>query len=200
MPYRSVIIFLPLLAAALLLSGCAGMKTAKPTASGFQKPEVSLASFYVPQFDGFWYYAESVEPTMGQAGNHGAPLPMSFLFRVDNPNPYPVRMDNLKYTVSFEGFSLKTVNNNDDYWIPAKGTDHIRSTTMITVRSAILSLKVASGFKLKERGWTAPEALERWWTRIPMLEVPVRVEEGRASFRADGVSEVATFEGIYPED
>ena len=200
MPYRSVAIFLSLLAAALLLSACAAKKTTQPSASDFQKPDISLASFQVPQFDGYWYYDKSIEPTMGEAGDHGAPLPMSFLFRVDNPNPYPVKIDNLSYTVSFEGFSLKTVNNNDDYWIPAEGTDHIRSTTMITVRSAILSLKVASGFKLKEKGWTAPQALERWWNKIPMLEVPVQVEEGRAAFHANGVSEVATFEGTYPED
>ncbi|MCF8085334.1 MAG: LEA type 2 family protein [Desulfohalobiaceae bacterium] len=200
MRYRAIAPLIPLLAAVLILSACAGMKKTKPSASNFQKPEVSLASFQVPQYDGYWYYAKSIEPTMGQAGNHGAPLPMSFLFRVDNPNPYPVKISNLNYSISFEGFTLKTVNNQDDYWIPAKGSDHIRSTTMITVRSAILSLKVASGFKLKEKGWSAPEALQRWWSKIPKSQVPVQVKRGRASFQADGVSKVVTFEGTYPRD
>jgi hypothetical protein len=200
MRYRAIAPFIPLLAAVLILSACAGMMKTKPSASNFQKPEVSLASFQVPQYDGYWYYGKGIEPTMGQAGNHGAPLPMSFLFRVDNPNPYPVKVTNLSYTISFEGFELKTVNNNDEYWIPAEGTDHIRSNTMITVRSAILSLKVASGFKLKEKGWSAPQALERWWTKVPKLEVPVQVVQGRAAFQANGVSEVTGFEAAYPQD
>jgi hypothetical protein len=191
-------LLVPLLAGALLISACAGMMRTTPSASSFQKPEVELASFQVPQYDGYWYYGKDIEPTMGQAGNHGAPLPMSFLFRVSNPNPYPVMISSLSYSISFEGFTLKTVNNQDEYWIPAKATDHVRSNTMITVRSAILSLKVTSGFKLKEKGWSAPEALQRWWTKIPRLEIPVRVEQGRASFQADGVSEVVNFEGIYP--
>jgi len=199
MRYRWLATLVPLLAAALILSACAGMKKTKPSASNFQKPEVSLASFQVTQNEGFWYY-KGIEPTMGEAGSHGAPLPMSFLFKVDNPNPYPVKISNLSYTIEFEGFQLKTVNNNDDYWIPAKGTDHIRSNTMLTVHAAILSLKVAGGFKLKEKGWSAPEALKRWWTKVPPMEVPVRVVEGRVAFEADGVSEVATFKGVYPGD
>ncbi len=198
MRYRSIALLVPLLAGTLIISACAGVMKSKPTESNFEKPRVSLASFQVPQYDGFWYYGKDIDPTMGQAGNHGAPLPMSFLFKVDNPNPYPVRISNLTYSISFEGFTLKTVNNQDDYWIPADGSDHIRSNTMITVRSAILSLKVASGFKLKEKGWSAPEALQRWWSKIPKAEVPVRVTRGRVAFQANGVSEVVTFEGIYP--
>jgi hypothetical protein len=192
--------FVLLLAAALILSACAGMKKTKPSASNFQKPEVSLASFQVPQYDGFWYYGKGIEPTMGQAGNHGAPLPMSFLFEVENPNPYPVKISSLSYSISFEGFTLKTVNNQDEYWIPAKGTDHIRSNTMITVRQSILSLKVASAQQLEEKGWSAPEALKRWWTKIPKAQVPVQVKQGRAAFQADGVSEIVSFEGAYPQD
>ena len=200
MRYGSVALLIPLLAGVLLISACAGMMKTKPTQSNFQKPEVSLASFQVPQYDGFWYYGKDIEPTMGQAGNHGAPLTMSFLFRVENPNPYPVKISNLSYSISFEGFTLKTVNNQDEYWIPEKGTDHIRSTTMITVRSAILSLKVANAFKLKEKGWSAPQALKRWWTKIPKAQVPVQVKQGRVAFQANGVSEVATFKGTYPQD
>jgi hypothetical protein len=198
MRYRSIVLLVPLLAGILIISACAGMMKTKPTQSNFEKPEVSLASFQVPQYDGFWYYGKDIEPTMGQAGNHGAPLPMSFLFRVKNPNPYPVKISNLTYSISFEGFTLKTVNNQDEYRIPAKGTDQIRSSTMITVRSAILSLKVANAFKLKEKGWSAPQALKRWWSKIPKAQVPVQVKQGRVAFQANGVSEVVTFEGAYP--
>ncbi|MCF8030180.1 MAG: LEA type 2 family protein [Desulfohalobiaceae bacterium] len=200
MRYSTAATFVLLLAAALILSACAGMKKTKPSASNFKKPEVSLASFQVPQYDGFWYYSKGIEPTMGEAGNRGAPLPMSFLFEVKNPNPYPVKISSLTYSIAFEGFTLKTMNNQDEYWIPAKGTDHIRSNTMITVRQSILSLKVASAQQLEEKGWSAPQALKRWWTKVPKLQVPVQVKQGRVNFQADGVSEIVSFEGTYPQD
>ena len=47
----------------------------------------------------------------------------------------------MTFTVVFDKeFSLVTYNNQDEYWIPAGKTDQVRATTLITVRSALLSL------------------------------------------------------------
>ena len=186
-----------LLGLTLLLASCAGVQS-KPSESNFQKPTVSLELFEVPQYDGYWYYSGKVEPTKGQAGDHGAPLPMSFLFNIENPNPYPVKLQDYRFTVSFEGFDLITVNNNDEYWIPAGKTDQIRANTMITARSALLSLLVTGGFELKEKGWSPWDALERWWTKVPNYEVPVTLKDGSATFAADGVSQVVPFSLTFP--
>ena len=186
-----------LLGLTLLLASCAGVQS-KPSESNFQKPTVSLELFEVPQYDGYWYYSGKVEPTKGQAGDHGAPLPMSFLFNIENPNPYPVKLQDYRFTVSFEGFDLITVNNNDEYWIPAGKTDQIRANTMITARSALLSLLVTGGFELKEKGWSPWDALERWWTKVPNYEVPVTLKDGSATFVADGVSQVVPFSLTFP--
>ena len=79
---------------------------------------------------------------------------MSFLFSVQNPNPYPILLEGIQFTVNFDNdFDVVTVNNQDSYWIPAGKTTNVRTTTMITVRSALLSLLVTGGFKLKEKGW-----------------------------------------------
>ena len=72
----------------LLLASCAGMQ--KPTASNFKDPVITLDSFMVPQYDGYYYYGANIKPTKGKAGDHGAPLPMTFLFNIENPNPYPI--------------------------------------------------------------------------------------------------------------
>ena len=182
----------------VVLTSCVGLQV-KPTEANFKSPKITLESFMVPQYDGYWYIAGKINPTKGKAGDRGAPLPMSFLFNIENPNPYPILLENYKFTVAFDkDFDLVTVNNNDSYWIPAGKTDQVRATTLITVRSGLLSLLVTSGFKLKEKGWSPWEALERWWTGVPDFTVPVTVKEGSFSFTANGVSKVLPFEATYP--
>ncbi len=130
----------------VVLASCAGMQN--PSNSGWKDPVITLESFNVPQYDGYWYYGAKTKPTKGKAGNHGAPLSMSFLFNIHNPNPYPVLLNDFMFTVAFEkDFDVVTVNVQDEYWIAAGKTDQIRATTMITVRSALLSLLVTGGYK-----------------------------------------------------
>ena len=183
-----------------LVLSCASMQTGPSAAQEMQAPEISLESFHVPQYDGYWYYSKKVEPTKGKAGDHGAPLPMSFLLAVDNPNPFPVRLDNVTFTVAFEGFNVITVNSADENWIPAGKTDEVRLNTLVTTRSTLLNLLVTGGYKLKEKGLSPWEAMERWWTKVPGLEIPVQVKEGSATFSAQGESEVVAFSAMYPPE
>ena len=178
----------------MILMSCATMTT-KPTEANFKAPVITLESFEVPQYDGYWYYAKGVKPTQGNPDDRGAPLPMSFVFKIQNPNPYPVALDGVKFSVVFDKeFNLITYNNNDTIWIPANKANEVRETTMITVRSAVLSLLVTGGYKLKALGWTPWQALERWWKGVPDYTVPVSVKEGAFSFVADGVLKVLPFE------
>ncbi|HIC84840.1 MAG TPA: hypothetical protein EYP06_00880 [Desulfobacterales bacterium] len=185
-------------ALAVVMASCAAFKT-KPTEANFKNPIIKLESFEVPQYDGYWYFSKKVKPTKGEAGNRGAPLPMSFLFAITNPNPYPVLLEEIKFTVAFDkDFELVTFNIADDYWIPAGKTDYVRCTTMITTRSALLSLLVTGGFKLKAKGWNVWQALERWWKGVPEFKVPITVKEGAFTFTADGVTRVLPFEANFP--
>jgi hypothetical protein len=196
MKKRLAILAVLLLGFAVIFASCAGMQ--KPTAANFKDPVITLESFMVPQYTGFWFYSAKEKPVKGDAGNHGAPLPLSFLFNVQNPNPYPVLLDGFRFTVNFDGFDLITVNVDDSYWIPAGMTDQVRATTMITVETAQLSLLVAGGFQLTEKKMSAWDALEKWWRGVPDASVPVVVHEGAASFSADGVSKVIPFQAKFP--
>ena len=181
---------------AMVLASCAALQ--KPTASNFKNPVITLEEFMVPQYDGYWYYGAKTKPTKGKAGNHGAPLPMTFLFNIQNPNPYPVMLDGFRFTVAFDKeFPLVTVNNQDAYWIPAGKTDQVRATTMITTRSALLSLLVTAGFKLKAKKWSPWDALERWWTGVPDFSVPVTVDEASFTFTAGGVTRTLPFKAEF---
>jgi hypothetical protein len=167
----------------------------KPTEKNFIAPNVTLESFEVPQYDGYWYYAAAVKPTKGEAGDRGAMLPMSFLFNVENKNPYPILLDGITFTVVFDKkFALVTFNSSDQYWIPAGKTDHIRATTLITARSALLSLMVTGGFELKAQGISPWDALAKWWKGVPEGTTPVHITECSFSFSANGVSKTYPYE------
>ena len=181
----------------LIFASCVGVQV-KPTAVNFKAPVITLESFEVPQYDGYWYYGGKTKPTKGKAGDHGAPLPMSFLFNVKNPNPYPILLDGYKFTVAFdEVFDLVTVNNMDSYWIPPGKTTHVRSHTLITVRSGLLALLVTGGYKLKARGWSPWQALEKWWKGASGYSMPVKVHEGSFTFRANGVTKILPFKATF---
>ena len=176
----------------LVLSSC--ITTQKPTASNFKDPVITLESFMVPQYDGYYYYGAGIKPTKGEAGNHGSPLPMTFLFSIKNPNPYPIELQEFKFTVNFDKeFDVVTVNVQDSFWVPANGTNNVTATTLITTRSALLSLLVTGGYVLKKKGWSPWDALERWWKGVPEVSVPVSVKDASFTFDAGGVLKVLPF-------
>ena len=195
---KLVLMFSLVFAVSVFFASCAGMMK-KPTEANFKDPVIMFESFEVPQYDGYWYFSSKVKPTKGDAGNRGAPLAMSFLFNISNPNPYPILLEEFKFTVAFDKeFDMVTVNNQDAFWLPAGKTDQVRATTMITARSALLSLLVTGGYKLKAKKINAWQALEKWWRGVPDYTVPVTVKEGAFSFSAgDDVLKVLPFEATF---
>ena len=183
---------------AVLFASCAGIQT-KPTAANFKAPAIDIEMIDVPQYDGYWYYAGSIKPTMGQAGNHGAPLPVAITFNINNPNPYPVLLDGYIFTLAFDGFELITVNGYDTQWIPAGKTNQLRATTLITTRSGLLILGAVSGHQLKAKGMNPWSAMEKWWTTIGDMSFPININDATFSFSANGVTKRVPFKGTYPK-
>jgi len=85
------------------LVACAG-NGVKPSQQSFKAPVVTLNRVEVAHYWGYWFYGPKVEVTRGKAGANGAPLDLNFVFDIENPNPYPVAMENFNFTVAFEDF------------------------------------------------------------------------------------------------
>ncbi len=185
------------LAVALLVGGCAAM-TPQPTADTFKAPEVTLDSMEVAHYWGWWFFAKTVQPTKGTAGDYGAPLDLAFVFNVHNPNTFPVMLESLKFTVAFEDFDLNSLNSAETQWIPPGKTNQVRVHGMFDGQQSRLNLMLVGGQKLKEKGVDAFTQLEKWWTTIGEGKFPVNVKEGAAVFKADGLVRVSTFKGAYP--
>jgi hypothetical protein len=186
-----------LAAAALVLSGCAGMSN-KATESNFKPPEVALSHAEVPSYFGYWFYNAKVEPTNGKPGNNGAPLIYAFIFDIKNPNDFPVLMDNLKFTAALDGFELNTVGSQDEIWVPAGKTTQVRVPCVLGVWEAFMSLGVVGGMDLQKMGKKPWEMLEKWWTAAPDFSFPLEVRSGSAVFKADGITKVTAFKAKYP--
>jgi hypothetical protein len=178
------------------LSGCAGMQ--KASESNFKDPVVKLNRVEVQKYWGWWFYGAKVKPTKGQAGNNAAPLALAYIWEIQNPNSFPVELQEFKFTVGFEDFDLDTVILPDTMWIPAGKTNTLRALSVFDARSAQLSLLVTGGFKLKERGISFWDALEKYWTEIPDYSFPVHANQGSAIFKADGVTRGVSFSATFP--
>ena len=176
-----------------VFSSCVTTETqiVKPNNSNFVAPKIELEAFAVPQYDGYWYISKKTKPTKGQAGDRGAFLPMSFTFKITNPNAYPINLEEVKYSVVFdEAFTVMTTADQMSNWIPAGMADEVKVTTLVTVRSALLSLLLANAVELKNRGWKHWDTLEKWWKGVPEGTTPVTLTECGFTFTAGDVTMV----------
>jgi hypothetical protein len=167
----------------------------KPNESNFIAPKIELEAFEVPFYDGYWYIAKGVKPTKGDAGDRGAFLPMTFTFKITNPNAYPINLQEIKYSVVFDkGFVMITAADQVSNWIPAGKCDEVKVTTMITARSALVGLLLANAMELKAKKWDMWATLEKWWKGVPEGTTPVTLTECAFTFAADGVTRVYPYE------
>ena len=174
-------------------------KEVTATQKNFKPPVVTLSRVEVAHYWGYWFYGAKVEVTRGKVGNNGAPLDLNFIFDIKNPNPYPVALENLNFTVAFEDFDLNTVGSQEVMWIPAGKTNQLRVSAMFDIWQSFMSLGVTGGLKLQEKGIAAHDQLEKWWTAFPDFTFPISVKEGSAVFKADNVTGVVAFSATYPQ-
>ena len=189
-------ICLSVLVIAFLMTCCAALQ--KPSESNFKSPTVTLSHVELEHYFGWWFYGAKVKPTKGKAGNNGAPLDYAFIFEITNPNNYPVMLDGFSFSVAFEEFGLNRVIAPETMWIPAGKTNQIRVHAIFGVREAQMSLLVTGGFKLKEKGVSFWDQVEKWWTGAPNFSFPLNVNEGSAVFMSDGVNRVVPFNATFP--
>ncbi len=150
----------------------------------------------------YWgYYLDGILDKEGKlmAGRRGAPLILSFVYTIQNPNSQNVMLDNIKFTVAFEGFELNTLTNFDNSYIPLKKTNHLRVNGTFDYNAANLTLAITGGIRLKEMNTTPAEQLKKWWEGISDFNFPITVN-GTATFVGpDGKNIIVPFEETFPE-
>jgi hypothetical protein len=161
-------------------------------------PVVKLERVEIANYWGF--YLDGILDKEGKltAGRRGAPLVLSFVYSIQNPNNFKIMLDDLKFTVAFEGFDLNTLTYFDDSYIPGKTTNHLRCNGTFDYNTANLALMVTSGHKLQEMNVKSADLLKKWWEGISDFTFPITVN-GTATFVGpDGKNIIVPFEETFP--
>ena len=182
-----------------LTLGTPFIATAAQSPAAVITPTVALENVELAHYWGYWFISKKTEPTKGKLpGDVGAPLDLAFVFAITNPNPFPVQIDKLTFTIAFDEFELNTVTAYDTMWIPPEKTNQYRVHAMFDVATSFLSLGVTGGFKLKEKNIDPWTQLENWWTGIQTFSFPISVNNGTATFKAGDKSVISAFQATYP--
>ncbi len=187
----SIVLFI-----AALVSGCVSMKN--PAESNFREPLIGLDHVEISYYAGYYYFSSEVTPTRGKADNYGAPLLMTFVYKIHNPNLYPIMLDGFSFAVKFEGFKVNNIIYPAAMWIPDGKTNLLRVPAMFDTRQTLLTLIMPEAAKLHQKKMSPWDALEKWWTGAPDFSYRISATEGSAVFRAGHLIRAVPFAAHYP--
>jgi hypothetical protein len=131
----------------------------------------------------------------------GSPLVLAFVFNIYNPNNYKMMLDELRFTMAFEGFELMEPTIYEDQWIPPKTTNQVRVHATLDAFTTLLSMLVPAGnVERWKRMKVKPAALiKKWWETVGDFAFPIDIRNGVATFqRPDGKVVRATFTAVFP--
>lgn len=180
-----------------LVSGCVSVRT--PDENNFRDPLIGLDHVEISYYTGYYYFSSEVTPTRGKADNYGAPLLMTFVYKVHNPNLYPIMLDWFSFAVKFEEFKVNNIIYPTAVWIPDGKTNLLRVPAMFDTRQTLLALIMPEAAKLNDKKMSPWSALEKWWTGAPDFSYQISATEGSAVFRAGHVIRAVPFAGTYPK-
>jgi hypothetical protein len=132
------------------------------------------------------------------------PLVLGFVFNVNNPSGYNVKLDNIKFTVSFEAapdkyIEIITPTYYDQIYFPPNTTSQYRVAGVIDSGTVRLTLLVAQAPKLKEWNLTLADVIKNWYTKIGDFAFGIKVSEGMAVFNTEKGDVFIPFEGKFPK-
>jgi hypothetical protein len=180
------------------LSGCVSKN--QPREDNFKNPLIGLNHVEISYYTGYYYFSSDVTPTRGKADDYGAPLLMTFVYKIHNPDLFPIMLDGFSFAVKFEGFKVNNVIFPVDMWIPVGKTNLLRVPVMFDTRQVLLALLMPEAAKLNDKKLSPWEVLEKWWTGAPDFSYPITVTEGSAVFRAGHVVRAVPFAARYPKE
>ena len=161
---------------AALVSGCVSMN--KPAEGNFRDPLIGLDHVEISYYAGYYYFSKDVVPTRGNADDYGSPMLMTLVFKIHNPNRFPIMLDGFSFAVKFDDFKVNHVIFPSAMWIPDGKTNLLRVPAMFDTRQTLLALIMPEGGKLKNKKQSPWSVLEKWWTGAPDFAYPISATEG----------------------
>src|SRR4030066_1925599 len=99
------------------------------------------------------------------------PMALGFVFNIHNPSGYPIMLDNIKFTVSFEAapnqyIEIATPTYYDRIYFPPKTTSQYRIVSVLDSGTIRLTLLVAQAPKIQELKLNPPDVIKDWDAKI----------------------------------
>ncbi len=115
---------------------------------------------------------------------YSSTLSTAYIFNIKNPNKEALMLDELSFTITFDGFEVNTVTVYDDMWIPGGKTNQVRVTATNEAFPLIVSLGlgVDNVKRLQERKLSGGAVVGKWWSTIGDFAFPIEIKNGSAIF------------------
>lgn len=132
------------------------------------------------------------------------PLALGFVFNIQNPSGYNVKLDNIKFTVNFEAapgkyIEIATPTYYDQIYFPPNTTSQYRIVSVLDSATIRLTLLVAQAPKVQELKLDPATLIKNWYTKIGDFAFKIKVSEGMAVFNTEKGDVFVPFEGIFPK-
>ena len=125
---------------------------------------------------------------------------VAYILNIKNPNKEPVMLDELSFTITFDGFEVNTVTAYEDAWVPAGKTNQLRVIATNEAFPTIISLMVGAMNvkRIQDMKTSAGKMVGKWWNTIADFPFPIEIVNGTAVFSDEKGKEVrATFSGKF---
>jgi len=132
------------------------------------------------------------------------PLPLAFVFNVENPSGYNVMLENFKFAVSFEAAPGKYIEiaiptYYDRIYFPSKTTSQYRVVQVMDSATINLTLLVAQAPKIQALKLKPADVIKNWYTKIGDFGFSIMVGEGQATFSTEKGDVIVPFESKFPK-
>ena len=185
-------LFLVFIAGTFILCGMAACKPGLLPTEDLGKPRVTLERI---EIQSYFPWADLPART---------PIALAYVFNIDNPSGYNVKLENFKFSTFFEVtpgeyLSVATPTTYEMIYFAPRTISQYRVVSVLDSFTINLSLAVANALKIQELNLNRAEVIKNWYQQIQDFTFGIKVAEGMAVFSSDPGEIFVPFEGTFPK-
>lgn len=132
------------------------------------------------------------------------PMVLGFVFNIENPSGYNVKLENFKFSISFEAapgtdIEIAMPTYYDQVYFPPKTNNQYRVVSVLDSVTMNLTLLVAQAPKVKALNLKPADLIKRWYAEVGDFKFGIKVKEGQATFNTEKGDVIVPFEGKFPK-
>jgi len=131
-------------------------------------------------------------------------LGLGYVFNIDNPSGYNIKLENFKFATFFEGapgeyLSVSVPTTYDTMYFPSKTVSQYRVVDILDSGAVWRSLIIANRPKMDALKLDPVATIKNWYAKVGDFAFGIRVGEGMAVFSSEKGDSFVPFEGKFPK-